>query len=69
MEDRKYVTVLGDTFDLVAWKMYGNSRAIKKIIASNSKYSGTYIFDAGIELLIPAEEEVAKNENIAPWRR
>ncbi|MGL5376880.1 MAG: tail protein X [Cetobacterium sp.] len=69
MEDRRYVTVLGDTFDLIAYKMYRDSKAIKKIIEANLKYSGTDIFHAGVELLIPAEEEVMKDENIAPWRR
>lgn len=69
MED-KYTTILGDTWDLIAYKVYGNSKAIKKIIASNEKYAGTYVFKAGIVLSIPpAEEGVIQNENIAPWRR
>lgn len=69
MEDKKYTTILGDTFDLVAYKMYGDSKAIKKIIEANQIHSGTLIFSAGTELIIPQKEEVIADENIAPWRR
>ncbi|MEG2249905.1 MAG: tail protein X [Cetobacterium sp.] len=69
MEDKQYTTVLGDTFDLIASKMYGDSKAIKKIIDANSQYSGTFIFSAGIVLNIPLNEEVSTSDNIAPWRR
>ncbi|MEG2379380.1 MAG: tail protein X [Bacilli bacterium] len=69
MEDKQYTTILGDTFDLIASKMYGDSKAIKKIIDANSQYSGTFIFSAGIVLNIPLNEEVSTSDNIAPWRR
>lgn len=69
MEDKKYTTILGDTFDLVAYKMYGDSKGVKKIIDANQIYSGTLIFSAGTELIIPQKEEVIADENIAPWRR
>lgn len=69
MEDKQYTTILGDTFDLIASKMYGDSKAIKKIIDANSQYSGTFVFSAGIVLNIPLNEEVSTSDNIAPWRR
>lgn len=69
MEDKQYTTILGDTFDLIASKIYGDSKAIKKIIDANSQYSGAFIFPAGIILNIPLNEEVSISDNIAPWRR
>lgn len=69
MEDKQYTTILGDTFDLIASKVYGDSKAIKKIIDANSYYSGTFIFPAGIILNIPVNEEVSISDNIAPWRK
>lgn len=69
MEDKEYTTILGDTFDMIASKVYGDSKAIQKIIDANSQYSGTFIFSAGITLNIPLNEEVSTNDNIAPWRR
>lgn len=69
MEDKKYTTILGDTFDLVAYKMYGDSKAIKKIIEVNQVHCGTLIFSAGVELVIPPKEEVVTDERIAPWRK
>ncbi len=69
MVDKVYTTVLGDTFDKIAHKVYLDSKAVTKIIEANTEYSGTFIFEAGVKLLIPAREEVVKDGNIAPWRR
>lgn len=69
MADKVYTTVFGDTFDIIAHKVYLDSRAVNKIIEANTEYSGTFIFEAGVKLLIPDREEVVKDENIAPWRR
>ena len=56
MEDKKYTTILGDTFDMIASKVYGDSKAIQKIIDANSQYSCTFIFSARITLNIPLNE-------------
>ncbi|MGL5904080.1 MAG: tail protein X [Cetobacterium sp.] len=69
MADKVYTTVFGDTFDIIAYKVYSDSKAVSKIIEANTEYSGTFIFEAGVKLLIPASEEVIENGNIAPWRR
>lgn len=67
MED-KYTTILGDTWDLIAYKVYGDSNIHSKIKAKNPKYTNFFIFQAGVVLNIPEFENVSVNENIAPWR-
>lgn len=68
MADKTYVTIAGDTWDIVAHKVYSNSRLFHQIIKANKKHIGTIIFDAGVSLTIPDLKEVV-TENVAPWRR
>lgn len=68
MEDKIYTTISGDTFDTIAYKIYGDSKSFVGIIESNQQYSGVLRFEAGVKLIIPKKEKI-KDENIAPWRR
>ena len=68
MEDNYYITVSGDTWDIVAHKFYKNSRRISGLILANERYSNILIFKAGIKLIIPTIKE-KRDEKTAPWRR
>lgn len=68
MDGKKYTTILGDTFDQIAYNQYGDSKLINPLMRANREYIGTVIFNAGIVLNIPIVED-KKNANIAPWRR
>lgn len=49
----RYVTVQGDTFDNIAYKVYGNERHMKALIEANWPLLETYIFPGGIEVDCP----------------
>lgn len=49
----KYVTIQGDTWDNIAYKVAGNVYAMSDIMRANKQYLGTLIFNGGIELDIP----------------
>jgi len=66
---RKHITVEGESFDSLALTYYGDEQLASKIIQANPDHCDTLIFEAGIELNIPDNSEVAPLETLPPWRR
>lgn len=67
---RVYKTVSGDTWDLIAFRVYRNLGAEKlmdALIEANEKYINTVIFSAGINLKIP-EVNSPVILNLPPWK-
>lgn len=65
----KYTTRQGDTFDELALQAYSSEKKAHLLIEANPDYADVLIFDAGIELTIPVDEEIVLPETLAPWRR
>lgn len=65
----EYVTVEGDTFDMLALIFYKQEKLASVIIQANPDYCDTLIFEAGITLVIPDVAEVTMPESLPPWRR
>ena len=65
---REYVTAQGDTWDIIAYKMYGNERQMSTLIEANSQYRETVIFPPDMTLQVP---DVAVNTStvLPPWKR
>lgn len=64
-----YITNERDTFDLIAYRQYGNELLASLIIQENIRYADTLIFDAGVELQIPVINEQEVDESLPPWRK
>lgn len=64
-----YVTAEHDTFDLIAWKKYGDEMLASLIIESNLDYADIIVFDAGVKLTIPVVEQSNIQQAIPPWRQ
>ena len=65
----KYTTEKGDTWDKIAYTVYGNETFTAPIIAANQKYVETAIFDFGTELDIPELEKTDSTVYLPPWRQ
>ncbi|MBQ7215507.1 MAG: tail protein X [Synergistaceae bacterium] len=66
---RKYRTVSGDTWDLIAYREYGEyggEKLTSELICANPEYADTVIFSAGAELVIP-EAYVPVSRMLPPW--
>lgn len=61
-----YTTVQGDTWDLIAYKLWGSEYLLPLLFEANPEHASTHIFKAGVELNVPA---VSKTEVIdrPPW--
>ena len=64
-----YTTVKGDTFDLIAYKCYGDVELIAPIIQANQDHVETAVFDFGIKLEIPEIERTDDKIYMPPWRK
>lgn len=62
-----YTTILGDTWDSIAYKTYGDSKWHSDIKSKNPKYTDIILFEAGVKIIIPEIERKENNENTAPW--
>ena len=68
---RKYTTKQGDTFDLIALRMYpnlGGEKLTDFLIEANPKYVHTVIFSGGIELNIP-DIDIPVISSLPAWKR
>lgn len=63
----EYITVKGDTFDMLAYKAYSNEFLASTIIQANPEYADVLIFDAGITLKLPKVTKQAAS-TLPPWR-
>lgn len=66
---RKYRTVQGDTWDLIAYREYsglGGEKLTSILIEANPEHIDTVIFPAGIELVLP-EVSVPMSKSLPPW--
>lgn len=68
MTSFNYVTVKGDTFDILALDFYNDEHCAKHIIDANPSYSNVIKFDARVRLTIPIIEQ-PKEATLPPWQR
>lgn len=55
---RVYTTIQGQTWDQIAYEVYGNEYMCDKIMDLNREKLDTFIFPAGIKLILPDEENI-----------
>ena len=66
---KKYTTKSGDTFDLIAFQQMGDCQYVEQLLNANRQYVNVYVFEAGVELIIPDVVEEKVTSSLPPWRR
>lgn len=64
---KTYKTVQGDTWDGIAFNLYGDERFMTLLINANPGQVGTVVFSGNIVLSIP-EKPVDASDTLPPWR-
>ena len=64
----EYRTIQGDTWDMIAKKVYGAERHLDYLMASNFELLDYFIFPAGIVVKVP-ELPAGISEDLPSWRR
>ena len=68
---KKYETVSGDAWDMIAYKVYGGEGAEKMmhlLLEANPAHRETVIFSAGIVLSVPDAVKPVSSL-LPPWKR
>lgn len=68
MPDTIYICAQGETFDLVALKVYGDEKYASLLLAENPELCHLMTFRGSERIVVPALEEEGKDET-APWKR
>lgn len=61
--------IQGETFDMLAYRLYTEERMSKYLRYYNPQYSDVVIFQGGEKITVPIVSEVESTESLAPWRR
>ena len=63
-----YTSIQGDTWDMIAHKVYGDESAMTRLIEANDTRTHIAIFPAGITVTCPPIPPEA-SRILPPWRR
>lgn len=66
---KTYITKQGDMFDSIAFNELGSENFTDALMNANTDYHETYIFSAGVKLVLPDVSNIITNDNLPPWRR
>ncbi len=59
----------GETFDMLAHRLYTEERMSKYLRYYNPQYSDVIMFSGGEKITVPILSEIESTESLAPWRR
>lgn len=70
MGGQYYITDAGDTWDYIAWKVYGDETYLGIIMEQpeNATLLLTTIFSAGVQVWCPEVEEEEIDDDVPEWR-
>lgn len=63
-----YTTQQGDTWDLIAYKVYGDEKLTGWLMQNNFPHLDTMVFDAGVVLQTPEPPEDMNDTKKPIWR-
>lgn len=61
-----YTTIQGDTFDLVAYRLYGDEGCMADLVRANYPVAETLVFSAGTVLAVPVVDG-SDDSDLPPW--
>lgn len=64
-----YKTISGDTWDFIAYKFYGDEKAVSLLMQANIQYIDTSVFKAGVELITPPYNAQKDVSILPPWMK
>lgn len=63
-----YTTRAGDTWDIIAYRLYGDEFRMTDLQKANPDYLNVVVFDAGVVLTVPAVETPVVS-TLPPWKQ
>lgn len=63
-----YTTLQGDTWDGIAFKLYGDAKLMTLLINANPTHVDVVIFSSNVNLNVP-DKPMSASDTLPPWRR
>ena len=63
-----YTTAQGDTWDMVAFRVYGDETLADRLMAANPEHRMTVIFSANATLTLPKLQPRRSGAPLPPWK-
>lgn len=63
-----YTTIQGDTWDIIALKVYGDEKHMGQLLKANPKLISIIFFSSGVEVICP-DIDTEDIQNLPPWKR
>ena len=63
-----YATKSGDTWDKIAYDLYGDESFMTQLMNANRQYAHICIFDSGYVLHVPDIKQEEDDEALPDWR-
>ena len=67
MAAKFYITVQNDTFDAIAYRLWGDEHLAERLMAANPDYMDVLIFAPGTTLLVPDVASSPAYADLPPW--
>ena len=65
----RYVTIQGDTWDSIAYRLFGSEKYMKELIEANWPQAEVMVFSSGTVLNVPELKENYDDLDAPFWRR
>lgn len=69
MSNSTYITMQGDAWDSIAYRLWGEERLFMDLLKANPDHLDTVIFPAGVTLSVPDKPRIAARLELPPWRK
>ena len=69
METTEYITTQGDTWDIIAHRVYGRENLMHKLIQANYDLRKNVLFPAGVKVICPVLDLTEHDDNLPIWKR
>ena len=65
---KTYITIQGDMWDMIAYKVYGKEAYVSKLLEANEDLREITVFPAGVTITCP-EADPETSKILPPWWR
>lgn len=67
MADKTCRTIQNDSFDMVAFRYYGDEHLCSMLMNANPDYMDVLLFEPGVELKLPDYKPKPREADLPPW--
>ena len=62
-----YITMQGDAWDAIAYRIWGEERLFMDLVRANPEHLDVVLFSSGVVLRVPPAPERAIKQDLPPW--